>query len=319
MISKCFICDSNINRNRPGVQCSGCRCFYHANAQCSELKKDQSEIFRSMPGVKWLCQSCRTTSDNGSDNDRHVQEVRRSSLSRRSIIGNDNVSSGSSIENELRLLRESVSFCSDKISDFESTLKQFSTALKNIEGLKVEQEKIKTDVIALSNKLNDLEQFSRNKNLEIHGVPELKNENLLKVFENICAHVNFDVNVDKVDYIHRIQNRNTEHPKPILIRFTSRLVKENMLGAVRVKQHAEFSKNKKPGLWLVGAQKPIFINENLTSDKKRLYKEARQFAKEKRYKFVWVRNGNIFLRKDETSKIQLVDCPLFLKKLENKN
>lgn len=94
----------------------------------------------------------------------------------------------------------------------------------------------------------------------------LSKKNLLKVFENIFADVNFDDNIDNIDYIHWIQNCNTEHPKTIIGKFTSRFGKENMFVAVRVQQRAELTKNRRLGLWLINTQKPIFINENLTSD-----------------------------------------------------
>lgn len=45
------------------------------------------------------------------------------------------------------------------------------------------------------NKVNELEQFSRNDFFEI------KNENLLKILENIWALMNFTINVDKVEFI----------------------------------------------------------------------------------------------------------------------
>lgn len=67
---------------------------------------------------------------------------------------------------------------------------------KNIELLKAEHAKIKSDVIILYKKMNKLDHNSRNNNIVIHDVLELKNQNIV-VLENICAHVNFNINVDK--------------------------------------------------------------------------------------------------------------------------
>lgn len=347
MISKCKSCDSNLNRNRPGVQCSFCESFYHANTECCELKKEQAQLFRSTPGSSWICQSCRTRNNtvadarssrnntladarstrnstdfgnafsgntNGEINNMNAMNM-PSINSRRSSIGvaNDSLL-GSSLETELRLLRDSVSFCSDKITDFEEILKQLALNMKQIDLLKSENMKLKSDVNTLTNKLDALEQHSRNNNIEIHGVPEVKNENLFNVLDGICKFINIDVNTSHIDYIHRISTRNTDLPKPIIVRFTSRLYKENLIGAARTKQKKDIN-NTTSGLLLEGAHKPIFINENLTNDKKLLFKECRKFAKDNKYKFSWVKNGNIFLRKDDNTKVHLISSSAVLNKL----
>lgn len=53
----------------------------------------------------------------------------------------------------------------------------------------------------------------------------------------------------------------------------------------------------------------ILINERLTKDKRILFANTRSTAKEKNYKFVWITNSDILIRKDENSKIiQIKSC-----------
>jgi len=47
----------------------------------------------------------------------------------------------------------------------------------------------------------------------------------------------------------------------------------------------------------------IYIRENLTSKSSFLFKQARDFRNQYNYKFVWTKNGQIFLRKNEAEKI----------------
>lgn len=47
----------------------------------------------------------------------------------------------------------------------------------------------------------------------------------------------------------------------------------------------------------------IYIRENLTSKSSFLFKQARDFRKQFNFKFVWTKNGQIFLRKNEAEKI----------------
>ena len=53
-------------------------------------------------------------------------------------------------------------------------------------------------------------------------------------------------------------------------------------------------------------QKRLYARENLTSYKYGLYREAKAFAYKHNYKFVWSKNGNIFIRKNESSDVVLL-------------
>ena len=47
----------------------------------------------------------------------------------------------------------------------------------------------------------------------------------------------------------------------------------------------------------VSGRENIYVNENLTVARKRLFWQTKQKAKEKDFKFFWTMNGNIFVRK----------------------
>ena len=51
----------------------------------------------------------------------------------------------------------------------------------------------------------------------------------------------------------------------------------------------------------VDAMKRLFINENLTQSRKRLFWLGKQSAKRLGYKFIWTNNGDIFVRKNKAS------------------
>nr|CAH7748148.1 unnamed protein product [Callosobruchus chinensis] len=116
------------------------------------------------------------------------------------------------MQTDLRQIREqqvslvdSVTFCSEKISDFETTLLKFDEYVRKTEKLIQENHELKTEVTNLQNRLNSMEQHSRTNNIEIQGVPEKRNENLMEIVKDIGKHVNCDINADKIDYIHRVQ------------------------------------------------------------------------------------------------------------------
>jgi hypothetical protein len=53
----------------------------------------------------------------------------------------------------------------------------------------------------------------------------------------------------------------------------------------------------------------IFMNKQLTKDRRSLYGKASAYGKEKNYKFEWVNNGDILMKKDEKSKTLRIKKP----------
>ena len=62
-------------------------------------------------------------------------------------------------------------------------------------------------------------------------------------------------------------------------------------------------------------EKRIFLKENLTPQRHLLLKEAEVFAAKKNFKFIWTKNGQVFLRKHEDSSIIYVRCSADLDEL----
>ena len=60
----------------------------------------------------------------------------------------------------------------------------------------------------------------------------------------------------------------------------------------------------------------IYVKENLTPYKYRLFKTTKDFAHKNGFKFVWTRDGNIYIRKNENSRPFLIRNKGMLTKLE---
>jgi len=61
--------------------------------------------------------------------------------------------------------------------------------------------------------------------------------------------------------------------------------------------------------------KKLFINENLTLERKRLLWQTKERAKAMHFKFVWTMNGKIYLRKDEQSESFIIQNETDLNKI----
>lgn len=69
--------------------------------------------------------------------------------------------------------------------------------------------------------------------------------------------------------------------------FDDKLTKIKLL---KSKKNLRYTKNNK-----------VFLNLELTKTNLDIYMDARAFKKDKNYKFLWIGDGNIFLRKDKNS------------------
>ena len=59
----------------------------------------------------------------------------------------------------------------------------------------------------------------------------------------------------------------------------------------------------------------FFINENLTQRRKHLFWQAKQKVKKLNYEYIWTKNGQIFVRKNENEDKILVKTENDLNKL----
>jgi len=50
----------------------------------------------------------------------------------------------------------------------------------------------------------------------------------------------------------------------------------------------------------------IFVNNYLTQYNSNLFFKSRMFAKENNFKFVWFNDGKIFIKKSESSKVNII-------------
>lgn len=55
-----------------------------------------------------------------------------------------------------------------------------------------------------------------------------------------------------------------------------------------------------------GARKPVFVSKHLSPVNKSFHAAARIRAKELNFKYTWVRNGRIFMRRDDFGEAVLV-------------
>lgn len=194
-------------------------------------------------------------------------------------------------------------------SEIEKSIQSFNLSYEDmksrLECLEVEHKEtvkrlndvsnsVNTQAVAkLEAKIEAMEQQARSCNIEICNLPEKRTENLFAILDSIGSAINIPVSHNDIISIHRVP-RGQQHdnkPKNIIIKFRTRIIRDNILSACRQKKGL-----KSDQLGMSGAPVQVYFNEHLTLNNKALFREAKKIANEIGFKYVWIKNGTVLVR-----------------------
>lgn len=268
------------------------------------------------------------------DDERLNVTLRNKSNSGRTNIGTENITSAevrSALRDELKILlptllaaelapvrqhlqdlQESVQFMSNQYEDLR---KSYDALLNEHRAIKEECVSLRKTTASLIERVNTIEQYSRDSNVEIQGVPENKSENVVELVKKMAAVVSYAIPSSGILNCTRVAsiNKDGKRPRTIIVKMYSSRCRDEFLSAVtRYNKSNTDKKLCSSLLGMSGESRPIFFSEHLSPTNKSLHAATRKKAKECDYKYVWVRNGRIFMRKDETSRFIYVKNQDFL-------
>lgn len=216
---------------------------------------------------------------------------------------------------QIQSMEESVKLFSDKYDEVQKSLKDQNISIKKLEN---ENKNLKSSLKNLEARLSTSEaaalkqeQWSKQQNLEIIGIPEFENESLIMLLNKLANYAKVELKNDDIEFAHRVRAKRPTpgKPRPIIIRFRERFVKDSFLSALRKKRGLNA---KDIGM---NSEENIFINEHLTIRNKQLLSKCKSKAKECGYKYVWTKNCRIYIRKNDTSPYILISTEMDLEKL----
>lgn len=183
---------------------------------------------------------------------------------------------------------------------------QFDEFNKQIED---ENKLLKAEVTCLRNRLAAVEmdncalqQEIYRKYLYISGVPQVENENLNKIILDLASITNTNINNTNVISCRRDTTKSSKpniHPQ-IVVELDTILTKDNFLANHKVHGpifQQQINKN------INNNNAKIYLNEYLSNMNKKLLYEAQQLKPKHNIKYVWTKNGNVYLRENDTSRI----------------
>lgn len=208
------------------------------------------------------------------------------------------------LRGELREVKTSMDFINktfEEMRDKLSTVMKENTELKadNIE-LRLECKLLHQQTKECETRLVNCEQYSRNRNIEIKGIPHQQNENILEIVEKLGAVIGMPILEADIEACHRVPVPNSE-AKNIVVQFMRKDRRDNLL------HHTKKRRITCSDIGITSGGS-VYVNEHLCPALKKLLGMTVAKKKECNWKFVWVRNGSIFARKAEQTPFVKVTC-----------
>ena len=162
-------------------------------------------------------------------------------------------------------------------------------------NLETENTTLKRSLNILGEKVDELEQRSRIANIEIKGIPMTPNEDCKMIVLDVAKAAGIQAQLGDIQIAHRIM---ASKNKQIVAQLSSRAIRIEWMKKFKGERNLNANKINR-----AFKDNPVFVNEHLTVRNKTLLQETKSFAKMKNFKFVWVNDNRILMRKTENSKI----------------
>jgi vacuolar-type H+-ATPase subunit I/STV1 len=282
-------------KNQIKVMCQDCKGEFHG--KCVKLTQTDVDFLNENGGL-WRCQPCNTTRRKSI---RLEYSQAEGGVTLEAIMGElkEIQENQRRTETEFNKSYEALhSNLEENTSTLRAGMEKIETYIKEIERLKGENAALKSKVSDLENRVDELENYSRRNCVEIQGIPEDKGEKTIEIVKKVGKALSVDINDSMVDACHRVGKAERDRPRGIIVKFVRRTDKEELMSRRRERKR-DFSTRHLD----MPTDKPIYINDSLSPARRRLLALARQIRRDKGYKYIWLRNGNILLRKDEGSPV----------------
>lgn len=181
-----------------------------------------------------------------------------------------------------------------------NTLSEENMELRN--NLQIQQQRI--------DKLEQQFEWNKQRNLErdieIYGITNTKSENLELIVKELLT----SLDIKEPNCIHNIYRKRLTNAagdnSSVIVSFRNKETRDQVMINKKGKNLA-YVGGDNPSIVIstgenVKDERPVYINENITSFKKLLFKKARDVKKTRAIKYAWVKNGNVLIRVSDGSR-----------------
>lgn len=148
-----------------------------------------------------------------------------------------------------------------------------------------------TDCQQLRQQLDLVEAHSKNRNIEITGVPFRSNERIIDIYSKICSLLEINQDPSCIDRIHRIKPSTNNNKKSIIIEFKEQSTRDIFLSKAKLSKNLLLA-----NLGFEDTHLRFFVNEHLTRLKKNILYRLKLHKEEIKFDRLWVKRGQIYVR-----------------------
>lgn len=301
----CGVCEkecSDVNK----IKCSGsCENLFHINCVSGE---QEEKIKRSTKD--WKCSTCKSKSSTKGSVKSNVSTT--DVLTKQFLIKvmdglkQDVFLEMSAIKTEVTELSTAVQHVSDTLDSsnvlMEEIKKKFTELQKENHDLKEKNEVLSSEVVCLRERMRSLEQYTRVNNIEISGVPETRNEDIISLVTEVGATIEVEVKEMNIVAAHRVPSFRTDREPAVIVQFSTRKMKEQWIAKFRERKSLtarDINRNF--------STQRVYINDHLSPENKQFLSKLKQKGRELGYKYVWCRDGKFFMRKAEGEPVKKIN------------
>ncbi|KAG6454436.1 hypothetical protein O3G_MSEX008699 [Manduca sexta] len=208
----------------------------------------------------------------------------------------------------LNNFQQSLSFFNETYEEMKRSLEEKNAKIHDLEN---KNTALQVSVKDITKRINQLEQHARASNVELQCVPEHRAENLVNTVKQLATVIKCNINDSEILHCTRIAkiNPTNKRPRSIIVKFSSPRIRNSFLAAA-ITYNKTNKKDKLSSAHLgisTDNPAPIYVVEHLSPENKSIHAAARLRSKELGYKYLWVRNGKIFMKKEESSETLLIN------------
>jgi hypothetical protein len=309
----CFICNCTTN---DGVQCSVCK--KHLCYSCGGITESGYRKLGSDRRGAWKCPQCKLAPISVPSPKRSISSTEAASLElvlteirdmKRQIANLCAVvDEFKELKREVSELKASSEFTSGKLDEYEVKFTDIERKISEVSKLQHVVMSTQNAVAQLTANVEAAEQWARQSNVEVRGVPLKKDENLFSIVEGVGKTTGYPIMKSQLNYISRVPTYSKE--KNIVVSFINRYVKEEFIAAARA-----FKVLKASDIGFNNNTQRIYINDHLTPASKNLLNKAKKRATDLGYMYKWVKFGKIHIRKNDSSPVIVISSEGDLNKL----
>lgn len=310
MSALCDACSEPLPPDGKYLTCATCTDDYHVGKNCSNITDAKFAKMSTAKRGTWECQACKTHTQKpgtAASNPGDASAAMLSTVNEKLDVLKTTVDALTAKVAELLTVKDACGKLAESVAEVqkfaEHLSSKYDSVLSTVMANQGQISKMQPQLEAISGtvaghaeqlddmnaRINELEQYSRIRNFEIHGYPYKANEDLVSFLAEVASRLQIaDFTPDDVNAVHRLPSRADGVP-PILVQMRTVSAKQKWLSA----------KKGLAALQREGSLPRLYFNENLTRMNRNLYRLARARGTERNYRFVWTRNGKVLARKSE--------------------